>query len=132
MWALKVRNGSPSGLVLRGLNERQRGYAQVKRELWGIILAVKDDKDYLIGNKVIIEMDCLTILGMISTCATPNLAMLRWIVYIKSLSPKIRHIYEKDNSMDDMLSRAWYDNENDMVSEGRKLGRTFSSRLGCR
>ena len=132
MWALKVCNGSPSGLVLRGLNERQRGYAQVKRELWGIILAVKDDKDYLIGNKVIIEMDCLTILGMISTCATPNLAMLRWIVYIKSLSPKIRHIYEKDNSMDDMLSRAWYDNENDMVSEGRKLGRTFSSRLGCR
>ena len=31
------------------LSERQRGYAQVKRELWGIVLAVKVDKDYLIG-----------------------------------------------------------------------------------
>ena len=31
------------------LSERQRGYAQVKRELWGIVSAVKADKDYLIG-----------------------------------------------------------------------------------
>ena len=29
------------------LSERQRGYAQVKRELWGIVSAVKNDKDYL-------------------------------------------------------------------------------------
>ena len=69
------------------LSERQRGYAQVKRELWGIVSAVKVDKDYLIGSEVIIEMDSLSILGMISGCATPDLAMLRWIAYIKSLNP---------------------------------------------
>ena len=61
------------------LSERQRGYAQVKRELWGIVSAVKTDKDYLIGTEVIIETDCLPILGMVSGCATPDLAMLRWI-----------------------------------------------------
>ena len=69
------------------LSERQRGYAQVKRELWGIVSAGKVDKDYLIGTEVIIETDCLPILGMVSGCATPNLAMLRWIAYIKSLNP---------------------------------------------
>ena len=26
-------------------NERQRGYAQVKRELWGVVLAIKADQD---------------------------------------------------------------------------------------
>ena len=45
------------------LSERQRGYAQVKRELWGIVSAVKVDKDYLIGAEVVIETDCLPILA---------------------------------------------------------------------
>ena len=59
------------------LSERQQVYAQVKRELWGIVSAVKADKDYLIGTEVIIETDCLPILGIVSRCATPDLAMLR-------------------------------------------------------
>ena len=46
---------------------------------------MKADKDYLIGTEVIIETDCLPILGMLSECTTPDLAMLRWIAYIKSL-----------------------------------------------
>ena len=71
------------------LTERQRGYAQVKRELWGIVSAVKADKDYLIGTEVIMDTDSLPILGMVSGCATPDLAMLRWIAYIKSLNPEI-------------------------------------------
>ena len=58
------------------LSERRRGYAQVKRELWGIVSAVKADKDYLIGTEVIIETDYLPILGMVSVCATPDLAIL--------------------------------------------------------
>ena len=50
---------------------------------------MKADKDYLIGTEVIIETDCLPILGMVFGCATPDLAMLRWIAYIKSLNPEI-------------------------------------------
>jgi hypothetical protein len=61
------------------LSERQRGYAQVKRELWGNVSMVKVDRYYLIGTEVIVETDCLPILGMVSGCGTPNLAMLRWI-----------------------------------------------------
>ena len=58
---------------------------------------MKVDKDYLIGSEVIIERFCLPILGMISGYATPDLAMLRWISYIKSLNPEIRHIAGKNN-----------------------------------
>ena len=74
---------------MKVLSERERGYAQVKRELWGIISAVKADKDYLIGAELIIETDCLSILGMVSGCATLGLTMLRWIVYIKPLNSEI-------------------------------------------
>ena len=59
------------------LSERPRGNAQVKRELWGIISAVKADKYYLIGTEVIIETECLPILGMVPGCATQDLAMLK-------------------------------------------------------
>ena len=52
-------------------------------------MTVKADKDYLIGMDVIIETDCLPILGMVYGCATLDLAMLRWIAYIKSLNPEI-------------------------------------------
>ena len=50
------------------LNERQQGYAQVKRELWGVVSAIKSDRDYLIGAEVVIETDCLPILGMMRCC----------------------------------------------------------------
>ena len=64
---------------------------------------MKVDK-YMIGSEVIIEMDCVPILGMISGCETPDLAMLRWIAYIKFLNPEICHIARKNNAMADMLS----------------------------
>ena len=99
------------------LSLRQRGYAQAKQELWGIISAVKTDREYLIGTEVVIETDCLPILGMISGCSTPDIAMLRWIEYIKSINPEIRHVLGKHNSVADMLSRARYEGENEMQSD---------------
>ena len=88
------------------LHDQQRRYAQIKRELWGIVSAIKADKDYLIGSEVVIETDCLPILGMISGCSSTDISMLRWIAYIKTFNPEIRHIKGKNNAMADMLSRA--------------------------
>ena len=104
------------------LNERQRGYAQVKRELWGVVSAIKSDRDYLIGAEVVIETDCLPILGMMRCCTIPDVAMLRWIAYVKSLNPEVRHISGKDNAVADMLSRARFgdditESDNEEVSE---------------
>ena len=69
---------------------------------------------------------------MMSKCATPDLGMLRWISYIKSLNPEIRYISEKDNSMADMMSRAQFEGEDDMVSgdEEIRVGFFESARLG--
>ena len=47
----------------------------------------KTDRDYLIGADVVIETDCLPILGMMRCCTIPDVAMLRWIAYVKSLNP---------------------------------------------
>ena len=55
----------------------------------------------------------------------PDLALLKWIAYIKSLNPEIRHISRKDNAMADMLSRARFDDDDDMVLEDEEVGVDF-------
>jgi hypothetical protein len=60
--------------------------------MWGIISAIKADRDYLIEAEVVIEMNCLPILGMILGCSSPDITMLRWITYIKSFNIEIQHI----------------------------------------
>ena len=58
--------------------------------------------------------------------------MLRWIAYVKSLNPDIRHIYEKDTTVADMLSGARFGDdiaefENEEVSKNY-----FASEHICR
>ena len=74
---------------------------------------------------MIIEMDCLSILGMVSGCATPDLDMLKWIAYIKSLNREVRHISKKDNAMDNMLSKGRFENKDDMVSDDEEVNADF-------
>ena len=76
---------------------------------------MKIRREYLIGAFVYVEIDCLLILGMINSCSTLDIAMLRWIAYIKSLNPKFKHITWKDNSIANMLSRTGYDNEEENI-----------------
>ena len=102
----------------RILTERQRAYPQVKRELWGALTTLKADRNYLIGANVVLEIDCLPLLGMISNCNSPDIAMLRWIAYIKSLNPVLKHITGKMNPVADMLSRARYFDEEKMMAHG--------------
>ena len=59
--------------------------------------------------EVVIEINFLSILKMTSGCATPNLNMLMWISYIKSMHLELHHIARKNNAMVDMLSRARYE-----------------------
>lgn len=100
----------------------------MKRELWRIVTAMKNERDYLIGAPVIVEIDCLPLLGMITNCNTPDIAMLRWIAYIKSLNPEFRHMAGKDNLVADMLSRARYEQEEDLIEDTEDIGTTFYSR----
>ena len=62
----------------------------------------------MIRAEVVIETDFLPILGMMRCCMIPDVAMLRWIAYVKSLNPDVQHISGKDNAVADMLSRAWF------------------------
>ena len=55
--------------------------------------------------------------------------MLRWIVYIKLLNPKICHISRKNTAMADMLSRARFEGESDMVWEDENVAFNFFKKV---
>ncbi|KAL3688849.1 hypothetical protein R1sor_015158 [Riccia sorocarpa] len=111
----------------RVLSTRQRSYPQVKRELWGLVTAMKAENEYLIGAEVVIETDCLPLLGMITNCTTTDMTILNWIAYIKTLNPEFRHIAGKDNPVADLLSRVRYESEEDMVDDTDDIGTDFFS-----
>lgn len=123
-WAVGQDDGEGRRFAIRFgariLTERQRAYPQVKRELLGALTALKADRNYLIGANVVLETDCLPLLGMVANCSTPDIAMLRWIAYIRSLNPVLVHITGKKNSVADMLSRARYICEEEM--EAQEIG----------
>ena len=58
---------------------------------------------------------------MISSCATPDIAMLRWIAHIKSLNLETWHVVGKHNVVANMLSRARYNNVEDSRSNEENI-----------
>ena len=89
-----------------------------------LLTALKTDRDYLIGANVVVETDCLPLIRMIASCTTPDIAMLRWIAYIRTMNPELRHIKGKDNPVADMLSRARFINEKVMQAEDKNWATT--------
>mgnify|MGYP007076046589 CR=1 FL=1 len=87
------------------LSERERKYAQVKREVWRIVMVVITGRDYLIKAKVVIETNCLPILDMIFECSILDIATLHWMAYMKSLNSEVRHVSRKDKALANTLSR---------------------------
>lgn len=70
----------------------------MKRELWGVVSAITTKKDYLIGAMMVIETNCMLILGMITKCTITDIAMLKWIANIKYLNLKYRHVVTERQS----------------------------------
>jgi hypothetical protein len=130
-WTIGQDDDSNNNYVVRFgvkvLNSRQQAYAEVKRKLWGVVTTMKNEKEYLIGASVVVETDCLPLLEMITSCSTPEIAMLRWIAYIKSMDLEFKHIVEKDIVVVDMLSCAIFNGKEDMVDEEEDVGSNFYS-----
>jgi hypothetical protein len=73
-----------------------------------MMMAMKSEVLYLRGADVIVETDCLPLLGIYRTCDHADVHMQRWVCFIRSFAPVLRHIKGKDNVIADMLSRSRY------------------------
>lgn len=89
------------------LNETEANYSQPKRELFGVMRALKENELSLImARPLIIETDAKYIQGMLKNPgAAPNATINRWIENITKYSFELIHIAGKSFSVADGLSR---------------------------
>jgi hypothetical protein len=106
----------------------ERNYAQIKKELAAMVRALKGAKGYIYGAQVIIETDCLPLIGYLNNKEVLDPILSRWMAYVHMFAPIFKHIAGKTNVVADGLSREG-SSENPSLSEEvmeRELARVFN------
>ena len=88
-------------------NKTEQRYSQAKLELYGLFRALKAVKMYIIGVKnLVVEVDAKYIKGIINNPdIQPSATLNRWIAGILLFDFKLRHVFAKDHTPADGLSR---------------------------
>jgi hypothetical protein len=119
--AFIMQEGKPLAFYCRKLNSTQTCYTTGEQELLSIVETLKEFRDILLGQQVIVHTDHLNILyGKLS-----NDLITRWRLLLEEYGPKYIHIAGKNNIVADALSRLEKD-EDEKVSkteEGLLLSR---------
>ena len=105
--AVIMQNDKPLAFYTRKLNNAQKNYTTGEQELLSIVETVKEFRNILFGQKIIIHTDHKNILyGKF-----PSERVMRWRLLLEEYGPTFVHIAGKDNVIADALSRL----EHDMV-----------------
>jgi hypothetical protein len=95
-----MQEGKPLDFYSRKLNLAQTRYTTGEKELLSIVETLKEFRDILIGQKVIVHTDHLNILyGKLS-----NDRITRWRLLLEEYGPNYVHIAGKNNIFADTLS----------------------------
>jgi hypothetical protein len=114
--AVITHEGKPLAFYSRKLNSAQTRYTTGEQELLSIVETLKEFRDILLGQQVIIHTDHLNILyGKLS-----NDRITRWILLLEEYGRKYVHIAGKNNIVADALSRLEKD-EDEKLSETEKV-----------
>jgi hypothetical protein len=99
--AVIMQEGKPLAFYSRKLRSAQTRHTTGEQELLSIVETLKEFTNILLGQKVIVQTDHLSILyGKLS-----NDRITRWILLLEEYGPKYVHIAGKNNIVADALSR---------------------------
>jgi hypothetical protein len=96
-----MQEGKPLAFYSRTLNQAQRNYTTGEQELLSVVETLKEYKNILLGQKVIIHTDHKNILYS----KLPNERITRWRLMLEEYGPEFQHVSGKDNIVADALSR---------------------------
>jgi hypothetical protein len=99
--AVITQEGKPLAFYSRKLNSAQTRYTTGEQELLSIVETLKEFRDILLGQQLIVHTDHFNILyGKLS-----NDRITRWILLLEEYGPRCVHIAGKNNIVADSLSR---------------------------
>jgi len=115
--AVITQEGKPLAFYSRKMNKAQQNYTTGEQELLSIVETLKEFRNILLGQKVIIHTDHKNIVyGNLS-----NDRIVRWRLLLEEFGPEYRHIAGKDNVVADALSRLDMDIDNDNDSDSDRI-----------
>ena len=101
MGSVIMQDGKPLAFYSRKLNSAQKNYTTGEQELLSIVETLKEFRNILLGQEIIIHTDHMNILyGKLS-----NDRITRWRLLLEEYSPQFVHVKGKDNVVADALSR---------------------------
>jgi hypothetical protein len=107
-----MQEGDLMAFYSRKLNSSQARYTTGEQELLSIVETLKEFRDILLGQKVIVHTDHLNILYS----KLPNDRITRWRLLLEKYGPTYVHIAGKNSIVTDALSKLEKD-EDDKLSE---------------
>ena len=96
-----MQDDKPLAFYSRKLNSAQRNYTTGEQELLSIVETLKEFKNILIGQKLIIHTDHMNLLYK----KMASERIIRWRLMLEEYGAEYRHIKGEDNVIADALSR---------------------------
>ena len=106
--ATLLQNGRPIAYASKSLNESQRAYAQIEKELLAIVFGCEKFHEYLYGRQVTVESDHKPIEAIMKKClalAPPRLQ--RMLLRLQKYDITVIHKPGKEIPLADVLSRKY-------------------------
>ena len=97
-----MQNGKPLAFYSRKLTDAQRNYTTGEQELLSIVETLKEFRNILLGQKLIVHTDHKNILY---DCDLSNDRLARWRHILEEYGPEYVHISGAENVVADALSR---------------------------
>jgi hypothetical protein len=114
--AVIMQDDKPLAFYSRKMNNAQKRYTTGEQELLSIVETLKEFRNILLGQKLIVHTDHKNIVyGKLS-----NDRIVRWRLLLEEYGPEYVHIKGKDNIVADALSRLDITQNNSEHSEDRK------------
>jgi hypothetical protein len=99
--AVIAQDNKPIAFYSRKLNSAQKHYTTGEQELLSIVETLKEFRNILLGQKLIVNTDHMNILyGNL-----PNDRITRWRLLLEEYGPEFVHVSGKENIVADALSR---------------------------
>lgn len=111
-----TQEGKPITFISKTLNSTEQNYATNEKELYAIVWALKNLRNYLYGvSNLEIHTDHQPLTFAVST-RNPNAKMKRWHAFIEEFAPKMVYKPGTTNVVADALSRQFLNNLSDSTT----------------